>query len=193
MQTDVQLPLGLKMSACAATEPGRYAMSTVAVTRVTATQVELASTDGRMLAVARLPCEPDCKLLEGRPTLIPGDRWTLAERAAGARKPLAISFDSEPDVAFGAFIDAKNRADSSGIVAQPIEGQFPRYQEIMPQPDKSDTVVHLNAKLLRQALGTLQGVGDGVVELRISSPTAPFRFKSISADVFVYIMPVTIR
>jgi len=126
MSRAARIPLAGFLDLCqrtmfaAAREMGRYAFNGVLV-ELAPEGVVLVATDGRRLAMARLPCETG--VAETRSRILPIKGLQQLMRAAEPEDELRVDL-RESQVTFG--------VGSTEIIAQLIDGEFPDYKAVIP-------------------------------------------------------------
>ncbi len=161
-----------KLHVAAAEIKGRYAIDHVLVSPVAPAEgdagaeprVRAVATDGRILAVATFAADPD----EQYSGLVSPNAWKAAcDVKVGKRtEHHALKLDGAGKVATVAGIDGS-------VSTMPIataEGEFPKYQAVMPEIEDDDLRISINPNLLMrlyEALGASKDKSSARVTLRL--------------------------
>jgi len=135
MSRAARIPLAGFLDLCqrtmfaAARKLGRYVLNGVLV-ELAPEGVVLVATDGRRLAMARLPCETG--VVETRSRILPIKGLQQLMRAAEPEDELRVDL-RESQVTFG--------VGSTEIIAQLIDGEFPDYKAVIPDGRPNQVVL----------------------------------------------------
>ncbi len=165
----VMLPVGIKK--VAAKNHGHYAIAGVLVFPAgEPDKVYAAATNGHMAII-----------YEARGYLTGKSILPAGIMAGSGNTPQQFTLDREPDTWS---VDAKGGTMSGA----PMDGNFPRIGDIMPQAGEKDFVFAVNAQMLAD-LAAAMGSRDHEVTLRISSPNKPICVMGTEPGVMGVIMP----
>lgn len=174
------------LSTFAAGEPTRYALHAVRVERRADGQARLVATDGKRLAVYepsevphdQYPVAPGTRAADAEPvpgfvTLLP---LTAAKQAAelvrsrrGAEDVARLVLLEEPTANGTVTLRATNYDESAAIHVQPLQGQYPEYEAVIPEPTPATHVqVTLDAQFLKDAAALAERLGNGYVRVSIA-------------------------
>lgn len=178
----MRFPKGCELDRVAAREPGRYSIHGVRVERLPDGSGRAVATDGRALAIVPVELEEGDDLEAGGRTLS-REAWIEARR--GAREGEAYAELNGC---------AKVRGRSGIVSSSYLEGEFPKYADIVPEHDPHAPSFALNAEYLasiQRALGADSIRLQVQVERGRVQPTRPYRITGGREGSVAVLMPVT--
>jgi len=209
----MELPIGVKVSCAAAKDVGKYRMDCIAIQRnpdgapATDTSPEnfgtadIIATDGKGLTVVTAACDEDDSAGDfycGRVVLIPRTTWEAAERACGSKQPLVVRVKYDT-VTFSTMSGSMRRETNLPIVGTPVEGDFPRYREVINESlykGEGSIRIGFSGDQLRALMKIAKGeTGAYAIRAEKSDPTSPMKIEALGATARVrtYLMPVSMK
>lgn len=193
---DITIDKRFKLDLIAARDPGRYAMHGVLVEDTGEFTARAVATDGRMLVVLDNLAKTGNGVARA---IIPTIAWKFARNLKGIAKNRdgLVTVDSV-DRSTGALKDLRvevncSPGDGTSMRENAIEGEFPRFQAVVPTREDVHYRIAFNPYYLAEIADAI-GVSKELpcVTIECKGPTHPIRVIGPSDNAFGVLMPVTV-